>query len=109
MIIKIILIFQLIDIQAKIVICTSETYTRVAKAIKDVERHVEHKIKLFSFGPVQELENICEDIVTTVSETDENEAPAPVILDDNELDKETAIIFWTSGTTGLFWKDYGIW
>ena len=31
-----------------------------------------------------------------------HDAPVPVEFNDEELDTETAIVFWTSGTTGTF-------
>ena len=96
----------MLDIEAKIVICTSETCVRVLEAVKDAERKAKYKIKVFSFGPVDDLEDGCEDIITTLSRTDENNAPTPVTFDDNELDTETAIVFWTSGTTGLILQIY---
>ena len=57
---------------------------------------------MFSFGPLENIkgsEN--EDLIELAKETNIKDAPEPVIFDDNELDTETAIVFWTSGTTGM--------
>ena len=37
-----------------------------------------------------------------LDEINSHDAPVPVEFNDEELDTETAIVFWTSGTTGTF-------
>ena len=72
------------------------------KAVKYAERILKHKVKVFSFGPLENVKGSeDEDLIELAKETDINDAPEPVIFDDNELDTETAIVFWTSGTTGM--------
>ena len=94
--------FQILDIEAKIVICTAQTAEKVLKAVKYAERILKHKVKVFSFGPLENVKGSeDEDLIELAKETDINDAPEPVIFDDNELDTETAIVFWTSGTTGM--------
>lgn len=89
------------DLEAKIVICTAETRKVVFKAVQNAEMILPHKIKLFSFGRTQNSENNCENVIELLEKVNDDESPIPVNLTDSELDKETAIIFWTSGTTGI--------
>jgi hypothetical protein len=63
---------------------------------------VKYKIALFSFGSLHESDYTCKDIISMLNETNTDEAPTPTRFDDKKLDTETAIVFWTSGTTGLF-------
>lgn len=86
---------QLKDTGARIVICIPETAAAVMTAVQTVQASSKRKLFLYSFGKVGD----CEDILDKLDKTDGDEAPDPVLPDDPQ--KEVAIIFWTSGTTGL--------
>ena len=73
--------------------CTDETSENVIKAVKSLES--KRKIHCFGFGSVSGLENVFE----LIENIEENQAPDPVVAK-NPM-KDTNIIFWTSGTTGL--------
>ena len=77
------------------VICTDETSEQVLKAVDIFGGKSKKKIHCYSFGPVDGLENALD----LIEDIEENEAPDPVVA--KNPSKDTNIIFWTSGTTGL--------
>ena len=55
---------------------------------------------MFSFGAIDECEPMDTDIIGKLNEINIENSPKPVTFNDKELDTESVIIFWTSGTTG---------
>ena len=92
--------FQIIDIEANIVLCTPQTHEKVADAIKISKKSIAHEIQVFCFGKLKTSSTDFQDIISMLNEINLHDAPVPVEFNDEELDTETAIIFWTSGTTG---------
>ena len=43
----------------------------------------------------------CIDLMPLLEKADPSQAPEPVAFSEQELRDETAVIFWTSGTTGM--------
>ena len=92
----------MIDIEANIVLCTPQTHKKVADAIEISKKSMAHPIKVFCFGKLKTSSTDCQDILSMLDEINLHNAPVPVEFSDEELDTETAIVFWTSGTTGTF-------
>ena len=88
--------------EANIVLCTPETHEKVADAIKISKKFIAHQIQEFCFGKLETSSTDCQDIISMLDEINLHDAPVPVEFSDEELDTETAIVFWTSGTTGKF-------
>ena len=87
---------QLLDLQAKVVVCTSETCEKVINAAKVASSKLAHDIKVISFGAVQGAL----DVIEMLNTTDGSQSPEPVQYSDDDLKNKEAVIFWTSGTTG---------
>lgn len=60
-----------------------------------IEESSKKKIRIFSLGPSDGVE----DIVAKLEDINEREAPEPVAVSNTK--KDTCLIFWSSGTTGL--------
>ena len=61
-----------------------------------------HQIQVFCFGKLKTSSTDCQDIISMLDEINLHDAPVPVEFSEEELDTETAIVFWTSGTTGKY-------
>ena len=83
----------------KIIVCTENVHKKLVSAVDNAKIALKRDIKLFILGASDQSSS--DDILKLLDKTDINNAPDPVILDSNELETQTAIIFWTSGTTGL--------
>ena len=74
---------------------------KIASAVAIAKVTLKHEIKLFILGSSEDLESNSEDILDMLYRTELEKTPDPVILDFHELNTQTAIVFWTSGTTGI--------
>ncbi len=85
---------QLKDTNAKLVICVDETWKRARNAIELVDNK---KIHLYSFD--SKNKDQVENILEKLADIEEHYAPDPVEVKSTK--RETCIIFWSSGTTGM--------
>ena len=85
----------------KIVVCAPYVEKKIASAVGMAKVTLKHEIKLFILGSSEDIESNSEDILDILYEIDLDRTPDPVILDFHELNTQTAIVFWTSGTTGI--------
>ena len=86
----IIMLFQLMDLEAKIVVCIPSTYHSVARAVQEVQENSDQKIMLFSFGEAEG----CINMLDRVNELDESNALAPIKFTKEEMENHCAIVFW---------------
>ena len=91
---------------ATIVICAPYVEKKIVAAVGIAKLTLKHEIKVFILGSSEGIESNSEDILSLLYDTDLDKAPDPVILDSHELDTQRAIIFWTSGTTGISTKRF---
>ena len=92
--------FQIIDIDAKIVICTPNVQRKIASAVDIAKNFLKREIKFFTLGSFENLESDSADILKLLHRAEIENAPHPVVFSSEELHTKTAIVFWTSGTTG---------
>ena len=92
------LLLQITDLNAKLVICTSETSDRVQEAIQLSKEKVPG-VQALSFGPAVGCLDLVDALRTCV--LDSEKAERPVQYTDKELKEKTCLVFWSSGTTGL--------
>ena len=78
-------------------VCIPSTATNVIKAVSEVEKNSDKKITIFSFGDVPG----CENILKLVENVDELKSPKAVEFNEEEMKQDCAIVFWSSGTTGM--------
>ena len=76
--------------------CIPSTSENVIRAVSEVEKSLNTRITVFSFGDVQG----CQNILKLVENTDESKAPKEIELDESELKQDCVLVFWSSGTTG---------
>ena len=92
------LLLQITDLNAKLVICTSETSDRVQEAIQLSKEKVPG-VQALSFGPAVGCLDLVDALRTCA--LDSEKAERPVQYTDKELKEKTCLVFWSSGTTGL--------
>lgn len=84
---------QLVDTKAKLVCCTPQTAPSVKEAVQLVTPDI--LTKICSLGDVEG----CKNLTRNLALVDVEKSPEPYSA--SNLEDEIAIVFWSSGTTGL--------
>ena len=89
---------QIKDLNAKLVICTSDTSDKVQEATQLSKERVPG-VQALSFGPAVGCLDLVDALKTCVLDSEKPERA--VQYNGDELKEKTCLVFWSSGTTGL--------
>lgn len=74
-----------------------DTSEKVKEAVDKYRDETGVDVTMYCFGAAQGFRNM----LALLEDFDPEQAPPPVTLDDKGLESKTALVFWTSGTTGI--------